>query len=99
MLYAIRHNETGAFLSQNWMKGASFWEGQQDNVPPRLFSLRGAKAFVASWRQGEVRKESRGYSGNPYDIDAEITIKIVDVGRKASALSIIPVTLSFGEPL
>ncbi len=99
-LYAIRHNATGNYLPQI-MRGASHWIGAEQIEQPRLFTKAGAVNFVASWVRGPVEKvyvgDEQGHEGFGHYPIYDFVPK--DVGRKKSDLSIIPVTLTYGEPL
>lgn len=75
-----------------------------DTRPPRLFiSKRAADNFMTSWARGAARMVSnetyRGAGGYmtdeaPYDLVVEPV-----PGRARDQLEILPVTLTFGEPL
>lgn len=100
MLYAIKHLNTGNYLPQDF-KGASHWAGVEFTDRPRLFSKTGAKAFQSSWARGPVVKDyigdelgHEGFGHYPmYEYRPE------PIGRKKSDLAIVPVVLTFGEPL
>lgn len=98
MIYAIRHKETGNYLSQYW-KGGSYWNGENDGKEAhRIFTLRAAKSFVSQWAMGEHKQTYEEYDtlegrdGRSYHF-------IKDVGRKRTDLEIIPITISYGEPV
>lgn len=94
-MFVVRHKHTQRFLPT--MKGASWWEGEEEG-PPRLFvSKRAAQNFVIMWAKGRAAVE-RSYSGE-WGLDEVIGLKFEDRNRKRTDLEIIPVTLTFGEPL
>lgn len=97
MMYAIRIKATGNLLPVG--PGASFWTGDEPAECPRLFvSLHAARAFRASWAKGEahIKRSRRGGWDGVDDIE---DLVYVDKGRTQSMLEIIPVTLTFGDPL
>lgn len=82
--YAIRHKETQAFLSATWQKGGTYWEGDADNLPPRLFKTKGAaQKFVEMWAKGQA-----------YTKEGEYRTFYADQGRSRSDLLIVPLSLS-----
>lgn len=94
-MFAIRHKATGNLLS--WHKGATWWEGQSGPVP-RIFSTKkAATSFVVIWAFGRasVKHSYRGV----FDTDESPGIEYENRGRTRDMLEIIPVTLTFGEPL
>lgn len=94
-MFVVRHKTTGKYLNPG--NGASHWEGEGGIVPRIFHSLRGAKAFQASWARGIVSV------GKSYDWETGYTentgLRIEDRGRRKDMLEIIPVILTFGEPL
>lgn len=96
-MFAIRMKATGNFLPVG--PGASYWTGTEPAKNPRLFvSLHAARAFKASWAKGEAHiKRSR--HGDWSGVDDIEDLVFIDKGRKQTDLEIIPVTLTFGEPL
>lgn len=92
--FAIRHRRTGALLPQT-EKGASWWEGESSDNRPRLFSKIGARNFINIWVKGRVIVKRTPYGS----IDEGETLEYESRGRSRSDLEIIPVTLTFGEPL
>lgn len=96
--FVVRHKAKGNLLPIG--KGMSWWEGDAIGAvtPPRLFhSYLGAKNFIASWARGtvEVKRAYRHYELDDFEGELKITPK----GRKKEMLEILPVTLTFGEPL
>lgn len=93
-VYAVRHNGTGAYLSTEWAKGGSWWEGEaltEKSIPRLFYSFRAAQAFVSQWARGRVTK-SRMFGSTPWDDDVEV-LEHEDVGRKASDLRIVAMKL------
>jgi len=98
-LYAIRHKATGNYLSQ-YRRGTSYWNGEPDERnAPRLLNLRGAKSLVIQWAYGEHRNTVHETANPITGYDCWVDHEIIDKGRKRTDLEIIPVTLTFGEPL
>lgn len=99
-MFAIRHKATGVYLPQG--KGLTWWEGEKaPNHVPRLFiNKRAAQAFQINWAKGRAVvkfvTQSRGFM-EPSDDVPELFYE--DQGRTRAMLEIIPVTLTFGEPL
>lgn len=95
-MFAIRMKSTGYYLPVG--PGASYWTGDEPAKNPRLFiSPHAARAFKASWAKGEAHIKRRPHSN--WAVDEIEDLVYVDKGRNQLMLEIIPVTLTFGEPL
>jgi hypothetical protein len=95
--YAIRHKETQAFLSAAWQKGGTYWEGEADNLPPRLFKTKmAAQKFVEMWAKGCASTEEEWQESSPLGPRECIRVYTVyhDQGRSRSDLLIVPLSLS-----
>jgi hypothetical protein len=95
--YAIRHT-SGKYLTDKW-SGTSWWEGESEKGSPKLFKTLGsAKGWRTNWLKGRLVKE---YYKSHYETFSEDECRLTyepRPNRKFEDLSIIPVTLSFGEP-
>ncbi|MFA5377061.1 MAG: hypothetical protein WC455_15020 [Dehalococcoidia bacterium] len=95
--YAIRHKETQAFLSAAWQRGGTYWEGEADNLPPRLFATSiAAQKFVEMWAKGQARAASDWTESSPLGPRECLRVYTVyeDQGRSRSDLLIVPLSLS-----
>lgn len=98
MMFAIQHKASGQFLPPG--KGFTWWEGEV--IPrhtPRLFvNKRAAQSFQVNWTKGRAILKYVEISTSWGD-DGRQELTYEDRGRTRDMLLIIPVTLTFGEPL
>ena len=76
----------------------------QDPRPPRLFSTKkGAVNFISSWLRGRAKLVSndvyRGAGGYMTDEPSHDLVIEKVPGRRRDQLEIVPVILTFGEPM
>lgn len=101
-MFAIRHKASNTILDCRFARGGSYWNPTETNFKPdprpRIFiSLRAAKSFISQWTAGEHKQT---YEYDPSGWGSERSIHSVkDVGRSRSDLEIIPLTITFGDPL
>lgn len=95
--YAVKHKKTQAFLSATWQRGGTYWEGEADNLPPRLFKTKmAAQKFVEMWAKGQARATSDWAESSPLGPRECLRVYTVyeDRGRSRSDLLIVPLSLS-----
>ena len=99
--YAIRHRATGNILSQEWMKGGSYWEGElgKTGAAPRLFSLRGARGFIGAWVQGRFKRGTITPTFADPSADYKTFVSAEPCGRSRDDLEIVSVELPFLKAL
>lgn len=96
-LYAIQHTTTGNYLTDRYV-GGSWWEGEPYKGSPKLFKTLGsAKGWRTNWLKGSVKTEHSQDWETGYEKLNLVTIPRPN--RTRDQLTIIPVTLTFGEPL
>ena len=94
--YAVKHKKTQAFLSAAWQKGGTYWEGEADNLPPRLFKTKmAAQKFVEMWAKGQAESYTVYIKSDfgPPECSGQQT-RYNDQGRSRSDLLIVPLSLS-----
>jgi len=98
--YAVKHS-SGNYLTDHW-QGSSYWEGEEGKGAPKLFkSLGSAKGWRTQWLKGRVIKEYAALAQDSFFQGEEFVGYSYEPvpSRSLSCINIIPVTLSFGEPL
>lgn len=89
ILYAIAHITDGYLCLTPTGKGNSFSKPTHQGVPRLFLTLRAAQAALRAWLLGEWRRHvSVSWEG-----DADDSVKVVDVGRKAEHMRIVKLSL------
>src|SRR5690606_20659764 len=92
-VFAVRHRTTGRLLPQEFTRGGTYWDpNEESSGPPRLFySERSARGFIIAWARG-LAKTHYGESGAPEIISSGVTYE--DQGRSRDELEVVKFRLT-----
>lgn len=91
-LFIIRHNKTRNYLPQKYVRGGTYWNGEEgESGLPRIFHSRNAaNAFIYAWEKGYAGVDygtDKDEFGRPYEYSKGVNY--VDQGRSRSDLSVV----------
>jgi hypothetical protein len=101
--YVIRHKVTQRLLPQSYSTGSTWWnpvehDPKKDELPRLFYSKKAAKSCIITWAKGHAVKKTAGTFDSFDDFEEWLEYEAVP-GRTREQLEVVPVHLSFGEPL
>jgi len=97
-VFAVRHRTTGRLLPQEFIRGGTYWDpNEESSGPPRLFySERSARGFIIAWARG-LAKTHYGESGaSPFEPPEVVSSGVTyeDQGRSRDELEVVKFRLT-----